>query len=1664
MTIQGLSTKQSDFVETYILVSKRRGRKKAQARRDAAIKEFRRFNVNRDAIADRIKQIPDEAARTVLMGQLGKAEALIGDDAKNLDFDAAMARLADVNKAVGDYSRQAEVRAKYALAVQRMDVVENGPPLDNIHDIDFVWKFSESTYQSGIKSNDAGALAAASQAFDQLFGLIDAARVDVTGEGRESKRKLRDVKVGLDALQKKMDDAFSEKHVPPSITALMMDVRDRLKDGETSSLAALPAAADAAELALQTADAAGTKIIADKKTWEARHSRFRERYLVLEAHSLGKEQDYVAPKFKEVTDAYRAASSQALIHDYAKAGTDLTPVFALLEAALRFADDYQNFLAAFEKRKAQVDGLPQAATRTYDEVKDAITAARKLLSDATTFRDGGNMDIALAKLNDIKKDVPAIVRLIGYEDDFEDQHPKLASWIPGFESDADIAALMPVEIALIKKTINESKAKADGGNLGAACQMVENFWGFNKKIKARKALIVTYLDEKETFEKRLAKVKAYKGRIAVDSYYHQMEEDKLRMVAWEAKLDIAMALHAATAYKKEYPSKKKQAKLGEEYVEIKDENDQEIARLEGGAPGGDAARESIALCRAMMNDAVGLAQKDDWFQAVRLMNSAKEVLGNGTRIAGNVKIVEDAVDDGKIANVGADFDGAYGEFTKVHIMVGNFDKEKMFADRLQAAKTKADGARALATGAAADPAQARATLEEAIKDCKDVMVSVNDAGDYAVMQESMKNLLGQLKKSNKKKCVQPEVDAAAQFIASAQALAKAPALDFKGAQSELAKAAKQIREGFGVTPYYKYYSTSVTGLEKSLKKLNKKKFQPAMNKESQRLGDLIAGIKQAFTERRMKVMSDRIKEAEQLKASYAQRLEDYGYAVREYDKVITKGLGDEMNSPGTTELAKTIRDEIDAIDKAMADHLYDTAFYMIRNVSYKIGSCRKQAEAYESWLPVKSAADKALGDIRDRDEPENGPGHDRLVELQAIFDSATEQENLLNYSGAAKRLAGYVELCKSAEPLFDTFDLYIAARDEAASAADEIRGIGTVPIAPLWNRIESKRDNALRLAAAFDFPTATTLLRELLADCATARNVLDSQAAFGLVVDQLKDVEDGDADDLKMSISAARATHKQISARPSALFVKDPLKAAGDRIDSAEAEADQDFDKARRLLNEALDACNTLAGEMGRFEQFTDTVALALGLLEDLNKHQQAGYAQDEISAQIRQVNAGMATVRGDPTLRTRVRDETEDAITRARELANVLDAQQAWHVAHQAVAKEFDALEKHENRHQIGDELTAIRTCLDESAAKSVARDHKEAHKQLDTARDHITQAHVGLRVANNEAPSKEELKKLMDAPNGHELLDKVINQLDADAQRKVMNTAFEVRFGCRLDLFASPKTEKKGRQDKDLGKKAPNIKRFYELMSALPESSTLDNDSMLIFSHAGTTPDGSYYRSDNKEVAMREGEVGDSSIYAYGLEQELGKSRDQLHLEEGEPMSMFSWNTLHEVGHAVDDKLGFMNKKGQALAGWEVFGGNFRPVAAAIAADLSFDADYIAEYIAGGQGSRPPIPEPAGCDPEEWERRRKEACIWIDRVRVGQKPWSSDSIAKQATTKAGKVFHESYENDWSCYDYSARGAGVSGYQFRAPGEWFSELYAAVHSKKLKNSHTHYDTIKNAK
>ncbi len=184
-------------------------------------------------------------------------------------------------------------------------------------------------------------------------------------------------------------------------------------------------------------------------------------------------------------------------------------------------------------------------------------------------------------------------------------------------------------------------------------------------------------------------------------------------------------------------------------------------------------------------------------------------------------------------------------------------------------------------------------------------------------------------------------------------------------------------------------------------------------------------------------------------------------------------------------------------------------------------------------------------------------------------------------------------------------------------------------------------------------------------------------------------------------------------------------------------------------------------------------------------------------------------------------------------------------------------------------------------------------------------------------------------------------------------------------------------------------------------------------------------------------------------------------------EPVTCFSWNTLHEVGHAVDDKLGFMSKRGASLAGWKVYGANVAPIAKILADKFGYDENYIALYMTkrspkddNDKVPNPAMPEPDGVDPDEWNRRRTDVEIWIDRARASNQPWQSDSTAK-ACAFDNVVYHESYEHNWSSYDLGARRKGVTAYQFRAPGEWFSELYACFHTGKMKPTHPAHDWLK---
>jgi len=164
------------------------------------------------------------------------------------------------------------------------------------------------------------------------------------------------------------------------------------------------------------------------------------------------------------------------------------------------------------------------------------------------------------------------------------------------------------------------------------------------------------------------------------------------------------------------------------------------------------------------------------------------------------------------------------------------------------------------------------------------------------------------------------------------------------------------------------------------------------------------------------------------------------------------------------------------------------------------------------------------------------------------------------------------------------------------------------------------------------------------------------------------------------------------------------------------------------------------------------------------------------------------------------------------------------------------------------------------------------------------------------------------------------------------------------------------------------------------------------------------------------------------------------------------FDWTSLHELGHAIDDKKQFMaSKEGDAeFGGWRMHGRDVTPLAVAAAAKFNYPAqDYLIEYLLT-KGGTPPMPDPARLD---WAGCKAQAEAWCDAVRVDKQLWELGSETKKRAI-GDRVYHEAYPGTWVSYDLAARSKGITGYQFRAPAEWLSELYAAHRMEKLKASH----------
>ncbi len=166
--------------------------------------------------------------------------------------------------------------------------------------------------------------------------------------------------------------------------------------------------------------------------------------------------------------------------------------------------------------------------------------------------------------------------------------------------------------------------------------------------------------------------------------------------------------------------------------------------------------------------------------------------------------------------------------------------------------------------------------------------------------------------------------------------------------------------------------------------------------------------------------------------------------------------------------------------------------------------------------------------------------------------------------------------------------------------------------------------------------------------------------------------------------------------------------------------------------------------------------------------------------------------------------------------------------------------------------------------------------------------------------------------------------------------------------------------------------------------------------------------------------------------------------------PANGFSISTLHELGHSVDDRFKIMdsNQGKSGAGGWhpeslqstaKAFVNQFK---AGDAKKLStpLDDGVLSKAVTdalGGSANRPD-----GMSDPDWALLKPVLDICVSRLS-GAKPWPWGSGNTHDIN--GRTYHEAYGGQWWSYETAVRAQAltVRDYQWRAPGEWFAELYA---------------------
>jgi len=481
------------------------------------------------------------------------------------------------------------------------------------------------------------------------------------------------------------------------------------------------------------------------------------------------------------------------------------------------------------------------------------------------------------------------------------------------------------------------------------------------------------------------------------------------------------------------------------------------------------------------------------------------------------------------------------------------------------------------------------------------------------------------------------------------------------------------------------------------------------------------------------------------------------------------------------------------------------------------------------------------------------------------------------------------------------------------------------------------------------------------------------------------------------------------------------------------------------------------------------------------------------------------ADVNAADKLAVKSRDKAYEALAKARLDATMLcgtvrDSALRLYGEHKKRAeKALAALEKSPYAKKVSSVIETAKSEIPSTQRVADANRVGEAIKAVDTINADCTTARVKEELKKGEEPKKSDFEALMKLPGlkGKNRLDELVKELPEKTAAKAYKVAFEVRFGVKVDTYKEQKDKNDAVWDpvqkkmvkigvappewKKVKDDKPNksLQKMYELFTKVPEShvNSAQNPSLKKIIHFTKDDDGAAYWGVTKNIYMNVSRGEGTGAKDQTVEIATGVTSDGTVMFPEPPKRdpvckpintkvktpFFDWATLHEVGHAVDDKTGYMKKNGKdaAYGEWKVHGGGAKDFAAIAAAAFKCDAGYIEKKLSGEDVKAENVPAELKKDDKARDLKKK-VDNWCADVISGNVWWDGAKSKRIADAIGdGRVYQKAYKSTWNSYKLEARAKGIHGYQFRASGEWFAELYAAYYSDKLQDAHPFVPELK---